>query len=84
MCERTPWTAMGIICGYVLLKSEGFKAQRIVRIANAIDEMERRFDNAELTTEEVSQRLMDKAEWSVKYDEYTEADIRAKKGSFEY
>lgn len=84
MCERTPWTAMGIICGYVLLKSEGFKAQRIVRITNAIDEMERGYDNGELTIEEVSNRLMDKADWTIEHKEYQESDIRAKKGSFQY
>ena len=84
MAERSPWTAMGIICGYVLLKSEGFKARRIVRITNAIEEMERKYDHGELTTEEVSQRLMDKAEWTVECQEYTEADIRAKKGTYQY
>lgn len=84
MAERSPWTAMGIVCGYTLLKSEGFKAQRIVCITNAIDEMERRHDQGELTTEEISQRLMDKAGWSVEYQEYTESDIRAKKGTYQY
>ncbi|MCR5755536.1 MAG: hypothetical protein K6G30_12095 [Acetatifactor sp.] len=84
MCNRTPWTAMGIICGYTLLKSEGFKAQRIVRVTNCVGEMEKRFDQGKITVEEVSKRLMDKADWTVEYVEYTEADIRAKKGSYQY
>lgn len=29
MADRTPWTAMGIICSYVIMRREGFKGQRI-------------------------------------------------------
>ena len=25
MADRTPWTAMGIICSYVIMRREGFK-----------------------------------------------------------
>lgn len=84
MCERAPWTAMGIICAYSLLKSEGFKTQRIVKITNAIDEMEHKYDAGELTVEDVSKRLMDKADWTIEHKEYQESDIRAKKGSYQY
>ena len=40
MAERTPWTAMGIICAYVIMKKEGFKGQRILRITNRVNELE--------------------------------------------
>lgn len=84
MCERSPWTAVGIICAYTLLKSEGFKAQRIVKVTSKIDEMDKQFDNGEITLEELKQRLMDKAEWSIECKEYTEEDIKAKKGTYQY
>ena len=84
MADRTPGTAMGIICGYTLLKSEGFKAQRIVRITDAIARYEEQWRNGEITVDEMSKRLMDKADWSIEYKEYTEADIRWKKGSYNY
>lgn len=84
MCERSPWTAVGIICAYTLLKSEGFKAQRIVKVTSKIDEMDKQFDNGEITLEELKQRLMDKAEWSIECKEYTEEDIKVKKGTYQY
>ncbi len=84
MADRSPWTAMGIICGYTLLKSEGFKAQRIVRITDAVAKYEERWKNDEITVEDMSKRLMDKADWSIEFKEYTEADITAKKGSYRY
>ncbi len=84
MADRAPWTAMAIICGYVLLKSEGFKGQRISKVLSAINEMEERFDKGEITVEEMSERLEEKADWHVESKEYTESDIRAKKGTYQY
>lgn len=40
MAERTPWTAMSIMCSYVIMKKEGFKGQRILRITNKVNELE--------------------------------------------
>ena len=84
MADRTPWTAMGIMCGYVIMKVEGFKGQRISRIANRVNEMEEQWSNGKLDLEEIRERLYDKADWSIEYKEYTEADITAKKGSYQY
>ena len=38
MANRTPWTAMGIMCAYTIMKREGFKGQRILKITQKIDE----------------------------------------------
>lgn len=84
MAERSPWTAMGIICGYTLLKSEGFKGQRIAKITNAVNRMEEEYGNGKIDIKEISKQLMDKADWTVEYVEYTEADIKAKKGTYQY
>lgn len=40
MADRSPWSAMSIVCPYVIMKCEGFKGQRILRIINRIKEME--------------------------------------------
>ena len=40
MADRTPWSAMGIMLSYVIMKREGFKGQRILRITNRVNEME--------------------------------------------
>jgi len=84
MAEISPWSAMGIMCGYILFKAEGFKAGRIVRVCNKIDEYEQAFwDNAEVY-ETQKKRLMDKADWTIENREYTEKDIKAKKGTYRY
>lgn len=84
MAVRSPWTAMAIVCGYSMLKSEGFKAKRIAAVCTKVNEYEDLWREGLLTVEKVQADLMEKAEWSVEYKEYTEADITAKKGSFQY
>ena len=84
MCNRTPWTAAGIICGYALMKSEGFKGQRLYKVTKKIDEMEAEFDAGRVKLKDVSNALLEKAGWSIEYVEYTEADIVSKKGTFDY
>lgn len=84
MADRTPWTAMGIMCAYVIMRKEGFKGQRILRITNRINEMEEQWSNGKVDMKEISQRLMYKADWTIEHQKYTEDDIRAKKGSYQY
>jgi hypothetical protein len=84
MANITPWTAVGIMFGYVLLQSEGFKAKRIFKIIQDIDRYNDGWHSGTVNVEELSQRLMDKAEWSIEYEDYTEADIMHRKGSYEY
>ena len=84
MADRTPWTAMGIMCAYVVMKSEGFKGQRIMKLTNRINEMEAEWDNGGIDLKAISDRLMEKAGWTIEYQAYTEADITAKKGSYKY
>lgn len=84
MADRTPWTAMGIICRYVIMRREGFKGQRISRLANKVNEMESDWSAGKIDLKEISKRLMDKAGWSIEYKAYTEDDITARKGSYQY
>lgn len=84
MCDRSPWSAMGIICGYIIMKQEGFKGKRILNITQKIDEMEKKYRNGEISLDEISKRLMDKADWTIECKAYTENDILAKKGTYQY
>lgn len=84
MAERSPWTAMGIICAYILLKTEGFKAGRIVKVCRKIEEYEEQYRAGTLQVDDMSQRLYDKADWTIESKDYTEADITARKGSYQY
>lgn len=84
MCERAPYSAMNIIIPYTIMKCEGFKGKRIVRIINKINEMEEKWERGEINIDEVSQRLMDKAEWTIANEHYTESDIVARKGTYKH
>ncbi len=84
MADRTPWTAMGIMCSYVIMKCEGFKGQRISKIAGKVNEMENQWSQGNVDLKEVSKRLYDKADWTIEHKAYTEADITAKKGTYKY
>lgn len=55
MADRTPWTAMGIICSYVIMRREGFKGQRISRLANKVNEMEADWSAGKIDLKEISQ-----------------------------
>lgn len=84
MSDRSPWSAMSIMLSYVIMKREGFKGQRILRLTTRVNEMEMQWQKGEIDLKEISQRLMDKADWSIEYVAYTDNDIRAKKGSYQY
>lgn len=84
MADRTPWTAMGIMCAYVIMRVEGFKGKRILRLASKVNELEEQWSNGKVDVKEISNRLLEKAEWTIEYKAYTEADITAKKGSYQY
>lgn len=84
MADRTPWTAMGILCGYVIMRVEGFRGQRILKIANKVNSLEEQWSRDEINLEDVSKRLYKKAGWTIEYKEYTLEDITAPKGSYQY
>lgn len=84
MAERAPWTAMAIMCAYVIMKKEGFKGQRILKITSKVNELEEQWENGKIDMKEISQKLMDKADFSIEAAVYTESDIRSKKGTYRY
>lgn len=84
MAGRTPWTAMSIMCSYVIMKKEGFKGLRISKVTGRVNEMESLFDKGEISLQNISEKLYDKAEWTIEHKKYTENDIVAKKGTYQY
>ena len=84
MADRTPWTAMSIMCAYVIMKKEGFKGQRISKLTSKVNELEEQWSNGEVDLKEISNRLYEKADWTIEHVEYKESDIKAKKGSYRY
>lgn len=75
MCERTPYTAMPLICLYTMLESESWKQTRLANLATQINEYKEKYDNGELDRERLKKRLFDKAEFDVEFKEYTVDDI---------
>ena len=84
MSDRSPWTAMSITCSYALMKSEGFKGQRIRNVVARINELQSEYDAGHIDVESIRKDLYDKADWTITYEKYTEEDIKSKKGSFYY
>ena len=82
MSESRTVTAHGIF--NMIMKKEGFKGQRILKITQRIDELEKQWDEGKIDLKEISQRLYEKAEWTIEHVNYTEADIKAKKGTYQY
>lgn len=84
MADRTPWTAMGILMAYTIMRKEGFKRYRIAKIAGKVNEMEAEWADGKINLEEISKQLYEKAEWTIECKAYTESDITARKGSYQY
>lgn len=87
MAHRSPWTVMSIICPYTLMKSEGYKGQRIAKIVAKIEEYESLWSDGKVDLEELKKRVYEKAGGDAEafaYTVYTEEDITAKKGSYDY
>ena len=66
------------------MKSEGFKGQRISKLIGKITDYEEKWSNGEVDLEEFRERLKLKAEWTLEFNQWTEADITARKGSYRY
>lgn len=84
MADRSPWSAMSIMCPYVIMKCYGFKGKRIAHIISKITEKEEQWGKGEIDLQEVSNSLYEKADWTIEYKQYTETDIKAKKGSYQH
>lgn len=85
MVDRSPWSAMSVMCPYALLRSEGFKGKRILRVLEHIKELEEKWYASELDLDELRKRVAKvSTELDASFVEYTEADITARKGSFDY
>lgn len=84
MATQSTWTAMAILCCYTMLTAKGFKAKRCQDLMAAINKYEDRWWDMEINLEAYQERLMQKAGWNITQEDYTEADIKYKKGTFEW
>ena len=84
MTDRAAWTAMGIICAYAIMQKEGFKGKRISFVASRVNEMEAEWQKGNIDLKAISKKLFDKAGWTVEWQDYTEKDITARKGTYKY
>lgn len=82
--ERSPWTVASILASYTMLKSEGFKGQKINKVLTYINELEAKWDSGKVDLEELRTTLAGYGDLPIGYVPYTEADITKRKGSFDY
>ena len=84
MADRTPWSAMNVMCSYVIMKCEGFKGERILKLTNRINEMEAEWSAGKIDLKQISDKLYEVADWTIEHNTYKESDIRQKKGTYLY
>lgn len=81
---QSPYTATGIICAYSVYKLYGYKKARIMRLTEEIAELEQKWDRYEIELEPYVERLKNTAGWAIEQVDYTDADIKHPKGSFDW
>jgi hypothetical protein len=74
--NRSPFTGMATLCNYVLWKDEKWYQKKLVAYNQAVAEYDQRLDAEEVTIKDMSDRLWNKADFTVEYVEFTEKDIR--------
>lgn len=79
--KSAPYSAMSIMCNYILWQNYGFRADRIQKFNNAVNVKLQEIDNEEITLESLQDKLFEKADFKVEYVHYTEKDIYEKKNN---
>lgn len=75
---------MSIICGYALLRSEGYKGKRIHKVSQNVDAMERQYLEGNLDVLALADKNVQTFGIGVEYSPYTEKDIKFRKGTYNY
>lgn len=74
-CYSAPFTGMAIICNWVLWKVEGFTQGKLEKYNQMVDVYYQVLNGGEVTVENLDNRLFQKAEFKIEFEEYTESDI---------
>ena len=83
--NSAPYSGMAIMCNYILWRDYGFRAERIQRFNNSVNEYLQKIDNEEITLESIYKRLFEKSEFDIEFVQYEEKDIRiSKKNKYLY
>ena len=72
---RSPFTGMSTLCNYVLWKDEKWYQKKLAAYNQAVAEYDNRLDAEEITLKEMSDRLWNKADFTVECVKQTEKDI---------
>ena len=82
---RSPFTGMSVLCNYTLWHDEKWYQKKLGEYNSLVAAYDKRLDDEEITLEEISKRLWDKAEFTVEWVEFTDKDITvSKKDKFLY
>lgn len=70
--EATAFTGIDVLCNYTLWHDEKWTQKELVEYHTAVMEYDRKFYDGEITIEQMSKRLWDKAEFTIEYVPQTE------------
>lgn len=83
--DKALFTGMATLCNYVLWKDEGWYQKKLADYNQRVAEYDRQLDSEEISLEIISNRLMEKAGFTVEYVPYTYDGIAvSKKSGFLY
>ena len=82
--DRGSFTGMATLCNYILWKEEKWYQKKLVEYNAAVAVYDQKLDSGEVTLEQLTERLWNKADFKVQYEKQTEKDIQARKNSFLY
>ena len=84
MADRTPWTITSMLCAYGIMKVEGFKGKRILRLCKKVEYLNEQWENGKLDLDALRQKVKEKSGLEFVPGVYTEKDLIWKKGSYQY
>ena len=80
--ESTAFTGIATLCNYVLWHDEKWSQNKLIEYHTAVTEYDRKFYDGEITIEQMSKRLWDKAGFTIEYVPQAEEDTYLKNKFF--
>lgn len=83
-CTKTPWTASMIMIVRTMLKFAKWDTLDILTVINRINSYDCKLDSGEITMDQLGERWSEVFGEPLEIGQYSEADIKAPKGTYEF
>lgn len=84
MSHRTPWTLTSLLCAYGVMKIEGFKGKRILKLTQRVEYLNNQWEEGNLDLDVLREKINKKAGLNFLPGTYSEKDIIWKKGTYQH